>query len=682
MLSRLIWAALVVHCAVLALTASSEPLTLGSPDGRLTVRFEVKANPQPYFEGERAYYTVSYQGLPVLIDSPLGIDFKDAPALSQGFAIENTTLDSHDSTWENAFDAQRHVRDHYRQLTVSLREKQAPGRRLRIIFRAYDEGIAFRYVLPEQDTLGKFIISSEDTGYYFASDATTFAINLGRFNSNYEAPYPQGRLDQITPASIIGIPLLVHVPSGPWVALLEADLDDYPGMYVGGAPGVPHGLITKLSPHINHEDEAATGSTPKSTPWRVLLINSRPGGLIESDYVVLNLNPPSALKDTSWITTGVAAWDVDPTQKSTEIMKEWIDFAAKHHLPYLLTDVGWAMLDTRMPSFNPQSGDFTGLVPGLLWYPKEDITRTIPAIDLPNVLAYAEQRQVKVMLWIHWTSARRQMDQAFPLCEKLGLAGFKVDFMDDIPDNQEIVNLYKEMTREAAEHHLVLDIHGAYKPTGLRRTYPNLITREGVMGAEYNGVSSAVTPAYDVTIPFTRMLAGPMDYTPGCFHNATQEQFQPGKGQCMGTRAHQLAMYVAYLCPVPMLGGSLGGTRQEIEALGPGSGIEFIDRVPGVWDETHVLNGEPAQYITIARRHGENWYVGSMTNWEPRDVFIPLAFLGSGEYKCQIFADGSDADKVPTRLSISRQQVRASQTLRLHLAPGGGLALVITPAGL
>ena len=219
----------------------------------------------------------------------------------------------------------------------------------------------------------------------------------------------------------------------------------------------------------------------------------------------------------------------------------------------------------------------------------------------------------------------------------------------------------------------MLDYHGAFKPTGLRRTYPNLLTREGIMGLEYNKWSSRVTPEHDVTIPFTRMLAGPMDYTPGCFNNATREQFKSRNldPMCQGTRAHQLAMYVVFESPLVML-----SDYPEIYDHNPE--MEFLDKVPTVWDETKVLNGEPSKYITIARRHGSDWFLGSMTNWESRDLEIPLSFLGAGEFEAQIFADGADADKVATSVAISKKAVKAGDKLALHLAPGGGAGVIFT----
>lgn len=636
---------------------SAAPLNVTSPDGKLTVTFELKANPQPYLPGQRAYYRVSFKGETVLQDSPLGLDFKGQPALDHGFEVSGSRHASHDSTWTNNFGAVRNVRDHYNQLTVSLRESHAPGRRLDVIFRAYDSGIAFRYFLPRQPGMGKFTLSSENTGFYFPGNPHAFALDLGSYTTSYESEFQPVTLDAIKPTSIIGIPLLVHATDGPWVAILEADLDDYAGMYLGGVRGFPGALMSKLSPLPHHSDEAVVASTPKASPWHVVMVNSSPGGLIESDSLVLNLNPPSALSDTSWIKPGKAAWDwwsgsyasgvnFKPGM-NTATMEHYIDFASRAHLRYMLIDAGWS--------------------------PRNDITRTVPAIDMPAILAYAKKRNVRILLWMHWTAVDKQMDQAFPLYEKWGVAGVKIDFMDR--NDQEMVNFYHRTVKAAAAHHLAVDFHGAYPPAGMRRTLPNLLTREGVMGMEYSKWSRRETPEHLATIPFTRMLAGPMDYTPGCFNNATREQFVPRQVQpmCQGTRANQLAMYVVYLSPLEMV------SDYPEDLLGK-PGFEFLEKAPTVWDETRVLNGEPSQYVTIARRHGNEWFLGSMTNWTSRNLSVSLSFLGPGKWNAKIFADGPEANRNPKELTIRTKPVTAGDTLPLHLASGGGAAVIFTPA--
>ena len=652
-------AGLLLGLALSVPVRAADNLSVASPDGNVVISFALKSNPAPYLPGVRAYYRVSYAGNLVLTDSPLGLDFEGSPALDHGFEITSTDHHSHNDSWTNRFGTLRDVPDHYNQLRVSLREKQSPGRDLDVIFRAYNEGGAFRYFLPQQSALEKFNLMAENTGFYFAHDASTFALNMHRFNTPYEGEFLPTPLAQIKPASIINLPLLVNIPGGPWVGLLEADLTDYAGMYVGGVPGFDHALVSRLSPSPDRTDQVVTGSAPRALPWRVLLLSDHPGGLIESNYLILDLSPPCAIADPSWITPGKAAWDwwsgdydvnVDfKPGMNTATMKHYIDFAADHHLEYMLVDAGWYPSQGYKHAIN------------ILTY--------VPEVNIPDIIAYGKQRGVKVLLWMYWGALDKQMDEALDQYAKWGAAGVKVDFMDR--DDQEVVNFYQRLVQKAAERHLVVDFHGAYKPTGLRRTYPNLLTREGVMGMEYSKSTARTTPEHDVTLPFTRMLAGPMDYTPGCFNNATREQFivREVNPMCQGTRAHQLAMYVVFEGPLSMV-----SDYPEIFDHLPE--MEFIDKVPTVWDETKVVNGEPAKFVTIARRKGADWYLGAMTNWDARDLEIPLSFLGEGAFDAKIFADGADADTVPTHVTISSRQVMRGDKFTIHLASGGGAAVI------
>jgi alpha-glucosidase len=644
------------------------PFAVTSPDGNLVIAFRVEAKPQPYLPGERAYYRVAFKGTPVLDDSPLGLDFLGAAPLDQDFEVLSTDRKSNDSTWENPFGAKRTVPDHYNELTVSLRENKAPGRRVDIVFRAYDEGAAFRYVLPKQEALGEFTLAAENTGFYFAGNPNAFALNMGRMNTHNEGEYARTALRDIKPASVINLPLLVEMPDGgPWAALLEADLTDYAGMYVGGVPGIANALVAKLStpPSPRKSEQAVIGTTPKSTPWRVLMVAPTAGRLIETNYLVLNLSRPCAIADTSWIKPGKAAWDWWSGSYATGVrftpgmntatMKHYIDFASAHRFEYMLVDAGWAP--------TPAGARL------------EDILHFIPEANVPEIVAYGKAKGVKVLLWVEFRALDAHMDEAMALFEKWGAAGIKVDYMNR--DDQEMVNYYEKVVRKAAEHHLTVDFHGAYKGTGLQREYPNLLTREGVMGMEYSKWSERVTPEYEVTIPFTRMLAGPMDFTPGAMRNAARGKFKALDIAPMsqGTRAHQLAMYVVYESPLVMV-------SDYPEAYAGQPGLEFIEKVPVVWDDTKVIGGEPAKFAAIARKSGDSWYVGAMTNWDGRDIDIPLAFLGAGAaaYEAQIFADGPAAETDGTSLTVSGKRVSAADKLTLHLAPGGGAAIILTPS--
>jgi alpha-glucosidase len=302
----------------------------------------------------------------------------------------------------------------------------------------------------------------------------------------------------------------------------------------------------------------------------------------------------------------------------------------------------------------------------------ENVLQSVPEIDIPVIMEYARKNNVRVILWVDYRPFERQLDEALDLYEKWGVVGIKIDGMNR--DDQEMVNLYEKWARKAAEHHIFVDMHGAYKPTGMERTYPNFLTYEGVMGSEYNLWSERVTPEYTVTIPFTRMLAGPMDFTPGAFHNAARGKFEVRdlRPMSQGTRARQLAMFVVYQSQLTMV-------ADYPEAYENQPGIEFIEKVPTVWDDTKVLSGEPGKYIAMARQSGSEWYLGAMTDWDARDIDVSLKFLGSGEYEAQIFTDGPEADKEATSLSITKQRVTASDVLKLRMAPGGGSAVIISP---
>ncbi len=647
----------------------ADALSVASPGGGVVISFAVTALPQPYAPGERAYYRVTFRGVPVLADSPLGIDFAGAPALDAGFEIAGTARRSVDATWTNPFGPRRVVPDRYNELTVTLRERTAPGRLLDVVFRAYDEGAAFRYVLPEQGGPKPFTIAAEETGFRFAREAAGYVLNMGKFNTHNEGEYVRTPLRDVKPASIFNLPLLLELEGGPWAALLEADLADYAGMYVGGVAAVPNALVAKLSvPPGRKAEEAVVGTTPKATPWRVVMVADDPGRLIESNDLLMTLSAPCAIADTSWIKPGRAAWDwwsgsfarnvgFAPGM-NTATMKHYVDFAAAHGFEYMLVDAGWT------PPLKGEAVDR---------FPLEDVLHYVPEVDIPGIISYAAGKGVKTLLWVEWRSLDKVMGEAMALYEKWGAAGIKVDYMNR--DDQEMVNYYERVARTAAAHRLTVDYHGAFKGTGTQRTWPNVLTREGVMGMEYNKWSERITPVHNLTIPFTRMLAGAMDFTPGGFRNAAKGKFEVRDVEPMtqGTRAHQLAMYIVYESPLVMV-------SDHPEAYEKQPGIEFIEKVPTVWDETRVLQGRPAEFIAMARRSGAAWYVGAMTSWDPRDLAIPTTFLGKGRFDAWIFADGPAAATDGTSLSVAKTRVKAGEPLTLRLAPGGGAAVILTPS--
>jgi len=409
------------------------------------------------------------------------------------------------------------------------------------------------------------------------------------------------------------------------------------------------------------------GTLPMRSPWRVIMLGRRPGDLVEST-IITSLADPSEVADTSWIKPGKVAWDwwsgpsvgpAIPGAPFTVGMNDatyryMADFAAEFGLKHVIIDAGWY-------------GDHRD--------PKADITKPIPGLDVAGLAAYGKAKGVGFIVWLNWETVNATMDRAFPVYEKWGLAGLKIDYMDR--KDQEIVDFYHRTVRAAAKHHLAVDFHGAYAGSGEERTFPHWLTREGIMGLEYCKWSDRVGARHDVTIPFTRMLVGPMDYTPGGFRNVTKDAFAPRMELpvTMTTRAHQLAMYVVYDSPLQMLSDTPPAYRGE-------PGAEFLKVVPATWDETKVLDGKIGEYVVIARRNGSDWYVGAMTD-APRKLTVSLPFLAKGEWQADVFADGPDAATQPTRLAITAPRITGGATgasLTFDMAPAGGAAVRLRPA--
>ena len=641
----------IVLAVFLSCQTFKAPLEITSPNQKVQITFNLSDEQAPV-------YSVKFNGNPIIAESPLGIEFKQGGLLSGGLKITGVKRNAIDETFELVVGKSKEARNHCNEMIVSLQEMKAPKRKLDLVFRAYDDGAAFRYIIPKQKSLQDFAILAEKSSFNFAGNYTCWALQLGTFTSNYEKEFDQIHLNDLAADAVVGLPLTISVNDSLTLAITEANLTDYAGMYLGGNSG--NMLVSKLSPLPNGNGVCVKGSAPHVSPWRVVMIGEKPGDLIESN-IILNLNKPCAIEDPSWIKPGKVAWAWWSGRMVTGVnfeggmntatMEHYVDFAAEANLQYLLIDAQWYGAHRDVAA---------------------DITTTIPEVDLPAIIDYAAKRHIGVILWLNWNNVMKQMDRAFPLYEKWGIKGVKVDYMDR--DDQEMVNIYHEIVSNAAAHHLLVDFHGAYKPTGMRRTWPNLITREGIMGMEYARWSDRITPEYTVTIPFTRMLAGPMDFTPGAFHNVTKKNFKPqGKApMTMGTRCNQLAMFVVYESPLQMLCDSPSAYRNE-------DGLEFLKSVPTTWDETRVLAAKVGDYIAIARKKGDAWFIGAMTDWTPRSLKLPLTFLGKGEYSALIYSDGPGADRKPTRVSITKTKVTAQDVLTADLASGGGYAVQLVP---
>jgi alpha-glucosidase len=676
--------ALVVLAALTA-AAQTGAVVLTSPNGALEISIATVQGQSIQTAGGQLAYRVAFRGRPVLEWSNLGLILEGAPPLGSAVRIGSSQPSSHDETWKSVAGKANPIRNHYNAVTVQTVETAAIGRRLVMEARAYDDGVAFRYLVPEQPSLTELRILNEATQFRFSKFANTFSLISRGFETSNEDDYHELTIGGLHREYLVNLPVLVEVPGIAWVGLTEADIEDYSSLFVTAMGGQT--LVARLAPREENPDSNANiapsfdpkadaskvsvmAQTPVRAPWRVLMIADQPGRLVESN-MVLNLNPPCAIGDTSWIKPGKTSWDwwngsqakgVAKPSMNNETMKYYIDFSARNNFEYLLIDGGW-QAELPRPAGQAGSGQYGGL----------SNTQSVPSIDIPMLVAYAKSKNVRI--WVITSSKDmrgERLDDALAQYEKWGLAGVKIDFIDRT--DQWMMNWYREVARKAAEHHIMVDFHGASKPDGSARTYPNVLTREGVMGAEYNRWSARVTPRHNVTLAFTRMLAGPMDYTPGGFNNVTREDFVPRTTapMVMHTRAHATALFVVFESGLQMVADSPDAYEGQKE-------LNFLKAVPASWDETRVLNGVPSKYITIARRRGSEWFVGSITDWDARELDVPLSFLGSGAYDAEVYSDGTNAAAQPKDSVVEKRRVDVRTILNLKLAPGGGSAIRLVP---
>jgi alpha-glucosidase len=660
--------ALAAPAAVAAVADSpppaTEPVKVQSPDG--TIEATIQADGP-------LRYSVTVDGQPIISDARLGLKLREGTTLGADVELSNSASRGEDSTWENPLGKQREVRNQYRETTLLLRERSAKDRTFQLIFRVFDDGVAFRYVLVSQPGMRGFVLDQDLTEFRFPADATCYAGEHEKgMRSSQEWEFRKQRLAEIAPNAVKGLPVLVETPAA-WVAIAEADLLDWSGMWIAGKPheeasgtasaspadGNSSGiepstegstavtLVAKLAPRLDGEG-LVKADTPHHSSWRVLMIGRQPGRLIESE-IIRNLSTPSKLADSSWVKPGMMAWDhwwTGDTIMDTATIKSYIQLAADMGWEYQLIDWQWYGTPEQEAA---------------------DITRVIPALDMEEVRRFAAERGVRLWLWLHWTDVDRNdaYKKAFPLYEKWGIAGVKIDFMDR--DDQEMVDWYEKITAAAAEHKLMVNFHGAFKTCGFDRTYPNQVTREGILGNEYNKWSERVTPEHKLTLPFTRYLEGPSDFTPGGFLNRQPGQFKTNvkPTQVQGTRAGELALFVCYDSPVCCVCDHPDNLRDQ-------PGADFLKVVPTVWDETRVLDGAVGEHLVMARRSGDDWYLGAMTNRQPREIPVKLDFLDRGRWNLKLWHDADDSGENAEHLAVDEKNVSAGDTITLELAPAGG----------
>ncbi len=633
-------------------TLAAKSFILTAPNGKNIVTVNVD---------KKVSYQLSVDGKSVIEPSFISLSVDDKMIAVNGKFKKAVTTSYSDIIHPIVKQKSAEIVDAYNELKLVFKGYD-------ILFRAYDDGIAWRFVLHQK---GKVIIKNEQVEFNFAEDYNIWFPEESSMMTHMERLYLHTSIDSIDKGRFSSVPALIDANVAK-IAITESALYDYPGMYLQSEENHRFkGIFPKYAleekpvdlsqrggdrniPVTKRADFIAKTSGERAFPWRVIAIAENDGDLI-TNQMVFKLAPEQKQMDFSWVKPGKVAWDwwnalnlygVDfKSGVNTKTYKYYIDFASKYGIDYIILDEGWYVLG--------------------------DLMNVVPDVDMEEILRYGKEKNVGIILWVVWKTLDDQWEEAFNQFEKWGVKGIKVDFMQR--DDQWMVDYYWRVAREAAKRHMLVDFHGSYKPSGLRRAYPNVISREGVRGLENDKWGEEETPDHDLVIPFTRMLAGPMDYTPGAMVNATKNNFRAiwSRPMSQGTRCHQLAMYVVYESPLQMLADSPSHYDDEPEAM------EFLSKVPTVWDETVVLDAKVGEYVLVARRNGKEWYIGGMTNWSQRDLEVDFSFLEQGEHTIAIWQDGVNADKYGNDFKMTTKKVSASQKMKIHLVPGGGWAAII-----
>lgn len=632
---------------LLAGVASAKDYVVKSPDGRIEVTVAV---------GAKTTYAIAHDGNQALAPSPMAMRFDDGTVIGEAMKVTKAETKSVDQLLKPVIRQKSEtIRDHYNELTLNARQ-------YKIRFRVFDDGVAYRFItdLPRKEVK----VMSEEVNYIFPADFATLFPEEKSKNSAQQRLYKPLNLSQIDTARFCSTPLIVTTDRGVRLFISESDLESYPGMFLKkSADRTLSGDFAYFPMDEEENDDRARFATKQADymaqttgkreyPWRMMIIADKDGKLIESN-MVYNLAKPS-VGDFSWVKPGKIAWDwwnalnlygVDfKSGVNTATYKYYVDFAAKYGIEYVLLDDGWS--------------EFL------------DVTKVVPDLDMEELVQYAASKNVGIMLWVAWLPFEKKMDEAFALYSQWGIKGLKVDFMDR--DDQWMVDYYYRVARKGVEHKMAIDFHGSYKPTGWIRTFPNVLSSEGVAGLEQCKWSEVTQPEHNVNLPFIRMVAGPMDYTPGGMMNMHSKDFKPwfNTPATIGTRCHQLAMYVIYESPLQMLADVPTNYYREPECM------EFLSAVPSVWDETRVIDGKIGDYVVIARRSGDTWYLGAMTDENDRELEVSLDFIdGSKTLTC--WEDGINVKMQARDFAKRTRSVNKGDKVMLKLNGGGGYVAII-----
>jgi alpha-glucosidase len=638
----------VILLLLFAVKLFSAPIELLSPDKRIKVSVNIK---------DKIGYAVTFNGDPFLSNSYLQLNL-DQAKLGANAKLLNKTLSSVNSSSNPIVPLKNStVLNQYNLLRLDFKGDFS------VEFRAYNDGIAYRFITNKKDSI---VVNSEDVHINFNDAVKADYLETGGFKTSYEILYRQNELGKINKGKMSVLPILFN--TGKYKALLsEADLYDYPCLFVKAVDDKTVDAIFPKAPLafgddgdrskkiLKEADYIAKTAGKRSFPWRFLVITDKDTQLA-ANQMVYKLSTPNQLQDTKWIKPGQVTWEwwhnayvygVDfKSGYNQDTYKYYIDFASKFGIPYIIMDEGWAK--TTLNPFEPN-----------------------PTINLQELIAYGKQKNVKIVLWFTWLAVENNFN-VFETLEKWGIAGVKIDFMDR--SDQWMVNYYTRVAKEAAKHHILVDFHGAFKPAGLEVAYPNVLSYEGVVGMEQNIGGGLATPNNNLFLPFLRNAVGPMDYTPGAMRSAHKQDYKPSWVNTMsiGTRAHQLAMYIVFESGLQMLADNPFNYLREPETT------SFITSVPVTWDETKILDASVGEYIVTAKRKGEKWFVGAMANDQKHDLKVEASFLKTNtNYQITLIKDGINADFQAMDFKRIVKPIKAGETIDINMVKDGGFVAVI-----
>ena len=656
-LQRVLYLSIVLSVAILCADARADNVRIESPSGRVVATIEIQ---------DDVRYRVEYDGIEAIRSSRLGLVFHDAPDMTTLKLVGTTTRSIDEKTIERVGRKSVYV-DRCVETTLQTASVEEPSATMNLVFRAYDEGFAFRYEIPEGSSLakdgGNFRVDSESTEFAFGENRDAIASFVKGFNTDQQGLYRRVKLSDLKADSFVVKPLVVETDAG-CVALAESDLLDWAGMQFAASADDPSTVVVRLTPRDDGQG-CVVRRAPARSPWRVAIFGKTLVDVFNNSDVVYNCATPAQI-DASWVRPGNCSWDWWAPKGTREIsdakLREFIDFTAEAGWEYTLVDAGWYR---RLSAEERKSASRN-----LKLEPSKNL-------NIPECVKYGREKGVGVLLWIDWPDLiHTDMRETFKTVASWGVAGLKIDHMNS--HSQEMVAALTDAVKLAAEYKLLVNFHGMYVPTGLERTYPNQITREAIRGNEYFR-GSALPLGHAATLIFTRNALGPSDYTPGGFRNEHLETYKPLKEldeknpscRVVGTRAHELALCMLFDSPLRCLCDLPSSYRGQ-------PGFDFLRDLPATWDDTTALAGAPDEFVVMARRSGASWFVSAITNEEPRKIKTTLDFLDrNAEYEGTLYVDAPESDKDATAVAVSTRTFRAGDVVEFDLVREGGANLVL-----